>query len=121
MEPTGQIRELKMSNVIDIIAPELRNLTSLTAGQIRDLSYKELVALASDNGIQTRTEDNKAGLKSGDVYANLMKVRLSESRSLGHMSRRATKWFAAAAEAGQTITHNGFSFTPDGQINPVEA
>jgi len=116
-------RELNMSNpattVIDLIAPELRNLTKLTAKDIRGLTYKELVTLAADNGIQTRTDDNKAGLKSVDVYRNLMKVRLSESRSLGHMSRRATRWFQAAAERGMTIVHRGNAFTPDGQITPV--
>jgi hypothetical protein len=85
--------------LIDINTPEARDLTSFSAAALRDLSYKELKALAQDRDIAVRSEDNKRALKGTEILVNVMGSRLSESRRLGHLSRKAQRAAQAAMEA----------------------
>jgi len=68
--------------VIDSIEGATRNLTALTAVEIREMKAPNLRKLARANGLDEK------GLKMGEVADNVFKARLSESRKLGHVSRK---------------------------------
>ena len=78
-----------------LVNPALRNLTALSAAELREMKPESLRALATKNGIS-------ADGPTQAVFARIMVARTSESRRLGHISRGVVKAEYMAAIAGET-------------------